>query len=211
MTAIGVVAHLSRQVQAVDLAETVRADYTGWDDGTLGATGNHRKVWSWLAGTTAEWCVVLEDDAQPVTHFSEHVGAALSAAPTSVVSLYLGTGYPRHWQRKIAQAAAAADRERAAWIVSTHLLHAVGVAIRTDLVPDMLAHTETLSLPIDEAITAWAQTRGHLVAYTWPSLLDHRDEATLLAHPDGARRTRPRRAWRHGTPVEWRRTVDLAY
>ncbi|QZH58865.1 hypothetical protein K1X22_21805 [Mycolicibacterium farcinogenes] len=50
--------------------------------------------------------------------------------------------------------------------------------------------------PIDEAITQWAKKQDIGIAYTVPSLVDHRDEETVTQHPDGITRTRPRRAVR---------------
>jgi hypothetical protein len=220
--AIGVVAHLDREERAWQLADTVNADSITYDDGTLGCTQNHLRVWSKYAEAPQDWVLVLEDDAVPCPQFRAQLDAALAATPRRIVSLYLGTGNPKHWQERIYQVTREADREDADWIVSQHLLHAVGVAVHADLIPGMVnsiraagrarINRNVWPLPIDEAITEWAQDNNHMAAYTWPSLVDHADEGTLVQHPDGNRRHAPRKAWRHGTRDQWNRNaVTLAY
>lgn len=223
MTAtVGIVAHVAREEHAWQLADTVDAESITYDDGTLGCLGNHLRVWRKYENHPQDWIVVLEDDAVPCPQFRAQLAAALAAAPAPIVSLYLGTGYPTHWQDSIRQVTMLADHADTAWILARHLLHAVGVAIRVEMLPGMLAHIHqasrarvdrsVLPLPIDEAITEWAQDRDHSIAYTWPSLVDHADEGTLAAHQDGATRTEPRRAWRHGTRDHWSpSSVELTF
>lgn len=202
---IGVVGHVSRLPMAQQLAGKVCAQYVSIDDGTLGCSGNHLKVWATLAerNPDAEWLCVLEDDAIPCTNFRHQLNQALAVAPTPIVSLYLGTGFPTQWQRFIRAAVAKADTDNATWIASTDLLHAVGYAIHTNLIPDMLTHTNA-TLPIDQAISAWARRNKHQVAYTWPSLVDHHDGQPAITHRhDGRPRNKPRKAWRHGTHEHW--------
>lgn len=205
---IGVVAHVDRLTRASTLADEVDASYVSFDDGTLGCTGNHLKVWRHLAESglsVGNWAVVLEDDAVPVEGFRDQLDALLAAAPGPVVSLYLGTGYPIHWQSRVKRAVEAAD----SWIVSDgHLLHAVAVAIKAEMVSDMLKHVENDARPrrpIDEKITDWARTNHHFVVYSQPSICDHADEdSTIGIHPDGRPRNRPRKAWTVGTRQHWR-------
>lgn len=194
----GIVGHTARRQQAEALAERIGA-WLSLDDGTLGCEGNHRRVLAHLAEVDADHVVVLEDDAQPVEDFHTQVAAALDAAPAPVISFYLGTGYPLRWQGAIRRALQRADHQDAAWITSTRLLHAVGYAIRGDIIDDLLDHMPPL--PIDEAITAWCKTRGHQVAYTVPSLVDHADHDTVITRR--APRRRPRRAHRTGTRTNW--------
>lgn len=206
MTSIVVVAHHTRAAQAVDLAAAVSADATLFDDGTLGAAGNHRRAWDWHTdNTTSGWAVVLEDDAIPVTDFAEHLDDALDYAPADIVSLYLGRSRPPHWQGRIAEATDTADRTFAAWILGTHLLHAVAVAARAELAPVMAQWTRYLAEPVDGR-----EVFGHTVAYTWPSLVDHADGPPVADHADRSPRTQPRTAWRTGTPpTSWTGAVPL--
>lgn len=201
----GVVGHTSRTEQAVHLAESTAA-HLALDDGTLGCTSNHTRVLNHLsAHGCSKWAVVIEDDAQPVHGFHSQVDRALQAAPAPIVSFYLGTGYPRYWQKGIGRAIAKADHLNAHWILSDHLLHAVAYAIRTDLLPDLLTPLPNLLMPIDDAITTWARGNGHRVAYTWPSLVDHEDGESVIA--GRTPRNTQRRAWQTGTRDAWRRNA----
>lgn len=211
---IGVVAHISRLAEAEQLADKVDATVISFDDGLMGCTKNHIKVWTNLVQHGADWLVVLEDDAVPVDGFREQLDAALASAPAGIVGLYLGTGYPRAWQRFIKKALQHKD---AHYVLSTHVLHAVGTAIRFELVEDMLRWVTWMSQeqrqwPVDEQITEWARRRGHRVAYTRPSLVDHGDLPTLVSHPDGQSRDGiARRAWEVGCQHMWdgSRTVEM--
>lgn len=205
---IGVVAHTSRTEQAIALAHNQSA-HLSLDDGSLGATGNHLRTLEHLATLGSQYAVILEDDAQPVEGFTDQLTQALQAAPqchyddgpqpAPILSAYLGTGYPRYWQPGIGKAIQKADALGAPWILSEHLLHAVAYAIRTDLIPDLLAHRQ--QLPIDDMITDWARTNGHQVAYTYPSLADHQDGPTVITAR--AERRHPRRAHHCGTRTTW--------
>lgn len=198
-----VVAHQTRLTEAAQLAHTLGAVIT-LDDGSIGANRNHLRAWDITATLDSDWAAVLEDDAQPVDEFAEQAEQALSSAPEPVVSFYLGQTRPRRWQERIAPAIATAEDRQAHWLTTTHVLHAVAVAIRVELREDWLDFAATSPLPIDERLTAWCLTRDHKVAYTWPSLVDHADGPTLVHHtsingpPPG-----PRRAWRTGTRPNW--------
>lgn len=201
--AIAVVAHHDRAPQAHRLMQDVGATYLAFDDGTLGATRNHRRVWQYLATKDTSYSVALEDDAVPVEGFRHQLEQVLSVAPTPVVGLYLGTGRPPHLQELISTAAAAADAQQAHWIIGNQLLHGVAIGIRTDLVTSMLDATKDSTRPMDYAIRDWANAHQHRIGFCWPSLVDHRDQPTLITHPDGEPRTQPRIAWRTGTRHEW--------
>jgi GR25 family glycosyltransferase involved in LPS biosynthesis len=205
--AIGVVGDIRRYGDAWELSQAVNADFVCYDDSTLGCTGNHLRMWHKMIQHGGDWGVVLEDDAQLCDDFTNQLAMVLDGPPASVVSLYLGTGYPRAWQRFIKPKMATG----AHWIVSSHLLHCVGVAIRMPLIPDMLRFVGKMApaerlWPIDEQITHWCRLRGQLVAYTKPSIIEHRDLPTLLTHQDG-RRELPRHAWQFGSRNVWDNTA----
>jgi hypothetical protein len=214
---IGIVAHVARFEQARQLFKDVGADYISMDFGSMDARGNHLAVWGQLASMDAAWSLVLEDDADVshLTHstFRDQVDLVLDAAPTTVVSLYLGTGNPKHWQPKIKRSLKLAQARNADWLVCHSLLHAVAVAVPTAQVPDMLAYLNRRSGPIDEDITRWAVKRHgpQAVSYTVPSLVDHDDTSTLMVHADRHARNRERKAWLKGARSQWNTdTVRLA-
>jgi hypothetical protein len=214
---IGVVADVRRERQAYDLADSVKAQVLSYDDGAMGPTKNHLKVWTKLDQHGGDWSVVLEDDAEiDKDIFRSQLEGVLANPPADVVGLYLGTGYPVAWQRFIKKSTLAADAADANYIVSSHVLHGVGLAIRTHLVNDMLRFVGWMSAeerkwPIDEQITHWCRLRGYKTCYTYPSIVEHGDGPTLLVHPDGEGRTRPRKAWKYGNRETWdgTRTVEM--
>lgn len=198
MINVGVVAHVDREGAARRLAATVGADFISVDrGGVLGCEGNHAAVQRHLAGLPGEWSVVLEDDAVPVDGFADQVAAALEVAPAPVVSLYLGRQRPPQYQRRIEIVCGLADKVGANWLTSPRMLHAVGYAIRTDLLPTLLEFD--CDLPADERIGACFGD----VCYVWPSLVDHADGPSVTAHPDGQPRSPGRRAWRVGSRDVW--------
>lgn len=205
---IGVVADERRQRQAFDLTKAVRADTVSYDPGLLGCTKNHIKVWAKVLQLGGDWAVVLEDDAVPVPDFRANLERALQDPPADVIGLYLGTNYPKEWQRFIKPAVAS----EANWIVASHLLHGVGTAIRMSLVKDMLRFVGNMSdedklWPVDAQITHWCCLRGMKVAYTNPSLVDHTDGESLIAIRSGeATRERPRHAHKFGALETYQRT-----
>lgn len=207
---LAIVAHTKRAEQAHHLMETVGAAYMTIDNGTLGAERNHTKAWTWLRdNATDDWCIVLEDDAVPVTGFRHQLSEALQQAPTpTVVSLYMGRKRPPHWQQHLKEATEkATNNPDVSWITGTHLLHAVGIAIKTDLVADMLTHTATTRYPWDYRVAAWALTRKHPIHYTWPSIVDHADQPTVTRHPDKMPRTPGRTAWMAAPRTTWTSTA----
>lgn len=202
MISTAVVAHEARIVEATELAHSLGA-VIAVDNGDLGAEKNHIHAWELTAARPAEFALVLEDDALPVAGFLEQAEKALAAAPEPVVSLYLGTSRPRRWQERIPAALAIADRTNAHWATAPHAIHAVAIAIHTDMREDWLDFASDNALPIDERVSAWCVARRLKVAYSLPSLCDHADGPTLIQHRDDKPRDKPRVAWRTGTRDHW--------
>lgn len=204
LATIGIVAHVDRFQQASDLCERVNGFYLAYDSGTLGCTANHLRVWERLAHMDTPWVLVLEDDAVPVDDFRAQLDMALDAAPSPVVSLYLGTSNPTNWQKPIERALFKRQIERSHWLTCTNMLHAVAIAMRTELIASMVASVRHDTVPIDEAITRWVRRQGITVSYTVPSLCDHADWPTVIeTHADRKPRDKPRKAWRFGPRYEW--------
>ena len=192
---------------ALRLVEQVGAVDYSIDDGSLGCNGNHIKVLRALRqNNQADFYCVLEDDAQPIPDFNAQLRAALKEAPTQIVSLYLGTSNPIHWQDAIARSVAVAD----AWIVGQHLIHGVGYCIHRDLIDTIIDHLHPDFAPIDEQISSYTYPHHVLVAYTHPSLVDHEDGPPCITkRADGAPRNKPRKAWELGGRDNWRSRAVL--
>lgn len=218
---VAIVGHVRRTDMVMSLMSKVDPTYVMIDDGTRGCFLNHRRAWQAIAnGGTPTWGVVLEDDAVPVMCFRDQLEQALAAAPSPVVSLYLGRDRPRFIQPVVRRVIEQGVEE--CWLTTNHMLHAVGIAIRGDLITSMLKHIEAVPaalLPIDRAIGHWvAESLRGTVSYTWPSLVDHANlESVIDVHPDGEPRGRvlylddgqpipvmsPRVAWNVGVRDRW--------
>lgn len=203
---IAVVGHVSRQNQAHRLARAWGARLF-LDSGQLGEWTNHRRAWKWCASQPwQDWSLVLQDDALPVQTMLTDLTEGLKTLPDEgLVSLYLGTGYPRAWQRRIRRALDSSGG--ACWAEANHLLHGVAVAAPTAWA-DNLVDVEHAQMPYDDTLSLWVRREKRSVFYTLPSLVDHADGQTLVDHR-GQARTEPRRAWQIGSP-DWNgRVVQL--
>lgn len=211
---LGIVAHENRGEQVAQLSADLNPDIVMMDyaEGGVGATVNHLQVMRWMdrhgAHGTNDWAVMLEDDAICVDRFRDEVDACLDCAPTDIVSLYLGTGYPVQYQRQFAEAVAGGTR----WIQHGWMRHAVAYAVKVDLLPGLIERMTELSRQRwapDDAISAFALRRSEAVSYCNPSLVDHNDklppairQRTHLGMPTFGRK-RSRRAHSFGVPLSW--------
>lgn len=211
---IGIVSHFGRIRLADKLLREVRADAISVDRGMYGHKINHIRVWRSMANITGsdEWAIVLEDDAWPCPEFRQQAQAALDTCGGDFCSMYLGKSRPIHWQDRIYQATARAVVEDAPWIVGDVMLHGVAIALRGNRIQGMIDYLLACERidPIDEAITSYVRRTYSDVWYTFPSIVEHLDMPTLIAHPDGEPREPGRHAWKFGTRTEWnQRKVTL--
>lgn len=207
MTSIAVVAHPRRTEMAEKLAHRVCAESILWDEYDEGCEMNHLGALCWLAeGSTdpEQFKVVLEDDARPCDGFNWQLIQVLAVAPTDVVSLYLGTGYPQHWQQTLRTAVVPIDADPH-FLTASELLSCVGYAIRAKYLGPLIDRLRQLcGVPIDAAITQFCQEQGLLVSYTRPSLVNHIGRVSLIPErADGQDRRSPRHAWKFGTRSHW--------
>jgi hypothetical protein len=192
---VAVVAHHARTEQAKRLSEDLGAELF-MDDGSRGEWPNHRRALVWGAARHGHLCV-LQDDAVPVEGFLHHASHAASERPTDMIGLYVGRQRPMRLATQ--QAVARAEATGASWLTSKGLRWGVATMMPTAAIPALLDACDTRESAYDIRLgRAWAQTQNRPVAYTWPSLVDHRDESSVI---DG-RRDRPggRVAWRVGVP-----------
>lgn len=225
---IAVVAHPGRSAMAVKLFQDVDAQHLVWDEGH-GARDTHERAWQALAkeslGGPDDWALVIEDDAIPCYRFRHCMTQALRVAPGPIASAYLGRGRPPDWQDAIARVMAHAVD----WLGTMSLLHGVGVAVRADLLPELVPYVAPQRSidtklrrwrePMDEAITRFCQQKVVPVAYTHPSLLDHDPERPSLVGDDRERTHRVavdplraadmthRKAWWFEAKDDWSNTI----
>jgi len=196
-----VMAHKDRIHHARALAADVGARIV-WDRG-LGENDTGDRAWQ-ATSLDADWAVVLQDDAVPVPYLLQTLQAGLRGAPRTCVGLYVGTSYPQPSGR-VSAGVEEARRRGASWLEHPSLLWGVGVAIPVEHVGPMLEFVEHSTLPYDRRIGSYFKHIKRPVRYTFPSLVDHRDEPTLLSPADGPR-VLPRVAHEFGVP-EWNERV----
>lgn len=197
---------------ASDLQDKTNADVLSIDEyewlslaeSSLRCAENHMRVLSHLhdLAVGGEWCVVMEDDSIPVPGFRTEAAAAFECAPSPLVGLYLGRGNPSgQIQRDIRQAL---DRAQA-WITADYFISSVAYAIRSNLIPQMLDFITPREEELPLRISRWAQDRDIFASYTHPSLIDHRDEESVIypGIPMAERSKMPRVAWEWGTRSNW--------
>lgn len=197
--------HPARLEQATTLARTVGGTLIT-DTKQYGAPWCHDTALAEgirMHGDTDGWLVILEDDAIPCNDWHTQIEAALTVAPTKIVSLYLGTNYPRRRQAAIQTILDSTDTH---WITHHELRHAVGYAIHSNIAPQLHRAVTRLHGEADKRLSIASQQLWQPIGYTCPSLVDHRDDTPLITHtPDGTARprTKPRVAHRHGTRNQW--------
>jgi hypothetical protein len=210
---VGIVAHEDRLEGVDSLRDQVQADYVSVDDGTLGCGGNHLAVLTQLYEMSAlrSWVVVLEDDALPVSDFRDQFTKVLEVAPSPLLSLYCGTGFPAQYQALFVEAV----ESGVCWIMHAQLRHAVAYALHPLILKAVLTRIEKLieqRWAPDDAIGKWAMENHTPVAYTNPQLVDHDDTKTVidyrmhLGHVSVAGRNRPRKAYNVGSREVWDRS-----
>ena len=212
---IGVVAHVEREDLASRLIRETQADVWKFDDGVpsvKGCADNHIRVLTELNkhAENDRWCVVLEDDARPVADFRRQLNMALAQVDNPLVGLYLGDGNLNgETMNAVVPAVAAAKASDSHWIVADWFISTVGYAVRSAWLPAMLAGISDVGGPVDMRINRWTQRFDMQTWYPQPSLVDHRDERSVIA-PDLS--IQPRRAHRFGSRTEWDcSTVEMKY
>lgn len=195
---VGVVAHQKRYNMAFKLATDVKADEVFMDDGFKGEWKNHEYAWKCAARSGKSHAVILQDDAVPIDNFREHVIEACKQRPYSAISLYTGTHRPR--KEEVINAVQIAENSGASWLTADTLMWGVGVVLPCDRIEFVLEEAKKSSLPYDQRLGFVFQQFDELVYYTWPSLVDHADQPTVIkGRPD---RQGERVAHRTGIP-DW--------
>lgn len=185
-----VIGHHSRRDMSTRLAESTGADLL-IDEGDHGANWNHRRAIEW-AGLQDCRVVILEDDALPVTGFTDKVTAWLERFPDDLCSFYLGTGRPPQYQMQIAASLIEADKQQGDYITMSRLIHGVCYSPPQSRISSILKnwnHTKAADYAVGDAY-------GGQVIYPCYSLVDHADGVTVARHPDNEPRNERRRAWR---------------
>lgn len=167
-----------------------------------------RRAWEAHA-SDADWHLVLQDDAVPCRDLLAGLEAALAVVgPDGLVSAYTGTGRPdqQHVKRALAHAAATGH----SWMPTRSLCWGVAILAPVPTIPDMLAWCSARprqQLNYDMRIGRYYRdVMKWRTWYTVPSLVDHRDTASLVGHGSGGDRVAHQ--WHPGSAldIDWTRT-----
>ncbi len=185
-----VVGHHSRRHQAEQMAWSMRAHLL-IDEDQHGANWNHRRAIEWASEQSCR-VVVVEDDALPVSGFTDKVAYWLARFPDDLLSFYLGTGRPPQYQKEIAGMLVEADRVNGDHLILSKLIHGVCYSPPVHALKKIVSRWNQ-TLAADYAV---GDAYGGRVIYPCYSLVDHADLPTVERHPDNEPRAERRRAWR---------------
>lgn len=193
-----IMAHPDRSALVDDLRARLDRDVPVYWDDEGPASGNADRVWrtargGWsLADVSADWHVLIQDDALPSEDFLAGLERSLEHVPDdSAVSAYLGQGgtVGHRWRNLCAQA----DKKGASFVVSGVLMWGVAICLPVHLLPEMIEAADRMHRVTDDMrVSGWIRKTRRRVWYPWPSLVDHRPVPSITKH-----RAADRRAVRH--------------
>lgn len=129
--------------------------------------------------------LVIQDDAIPADDLISGAERALRWIPQDVpVSLYVGRVRPF---RKVVDAAVEAAGSTASWITMGGVYWGPGIIVPTRDIPEMSTWFRKSKITnYDRRLSSWYERRRTRCWYTWPSLVDHRgDESLVQGHGPG--------------------------
>lgn len=168
------------------------------------ATG--RAAWE-MHDPSADWHLVIQDDALVSDNFREGLSAALDHVPFGVVvSAYLGTKRPQ--QQAVQNAIGQARKSGAAWAVMRSLNWGPAIVVPTQAIRPMLDWSDRKTgLAYDKRIGVFFRDElGWGCWYTWPSLVDHRQGPSISGHGNIGRFAHEFAA--DALQVDWSRVPD---
>ena len=148
-----------------------------WDTG--------RRAWE-AVDQSADFGCVIQDDAVACRDFIAGMEKALATLPERcLVSPYVGTRRPS--ASRVERSVQAARKAGVSWIRMPSLNWGVGIIAPTDIIPGMLPWCDKQTYPnYDRRIGRYAIDVLRLPTWcTWPSLVDHRDDDSLVGHGRG--------------------------
>lgn len=161
---------VNQLIESLDHEHTIHWDQ-GMDRWETGARAWH------AARSEHEWHVVIQDDAILCDDFAERATEYLSRQEFQPVSFYLGSGRPRQNSVKRFIKEATGDT-----IIMPWMIWGVCVAIPYKQAQAMLHGCKDGIPNYDTRISQYFERRRIQTAYSWPSLVDHRDEPSLIHH-----------------------------
>lgn len=158
--------------------------------------------------------LVIQDDVLPCSDLIAGVEKALAHVPVGCpASFYIGKVRP--FGQAVAKAVAKA--EGASWITMAGIYWGPAVVVPTSSIEEMAAwyrgkHGARIS-NYDRRMSRWFEQRDLRCWYSWPSLVDHRGDTSLVRGRSGVRRAhRTLGPGESALDVDWSgRVVEMAH
>lgn len=188
---VSITGHTSRNKQVEQLVRAIMNQgfpaQIAWDQG-LGEWETHQRAWQLGANREdhgyTHW-LVLEDDAVLSRDLMPAIETALHHIPDRPISLYFGqheniySRASRHRRAKVA--AIRADEQDVSWIETPGTWWGVAIVLPVPWIGPFLQWAENRTPAYDERLSRWLRMQGKgWVLNTWPSLVDHSDEGSLI-------------------------------
>lgn len=162
------------------------------DDDVIWDTDNDRwhtgkRAWDAI-DRNADWGCVIQDDALVCRDFIAGMERGLERLSTDViVSPYVGTRRPM--AHRVEAAVRTAIDHDASWIKMPSLNWGVAIILPTDIIDGMIPWCDRQTYPqYDRRVGRYViDVKRMPTMCTWPSLVDHRDEQSLVGHGLGRR------------------------
>jgi hypothetical protein len=175
-----------------------------WDTG--------RRAWE-AVDQSVDFGCVLQDDSIVAKDFIAGMEKALAYLPEkALVSPYIGTRRPA--ASRVERAVNQARQEKVSWVRMPSLNWGVGIIAPTDIINKMLPWCDKQQYPnYDRRIGRYAIDVLDIPTWcTWPSLVDHRDDDSLVGHGQGRKAHEFIGEDTSALGIDWdTRYVDLGY
>lgn len=153
-------------------------------DRGLGILDTSRRAWE-MFDKDSDYHLVIQDDAVIGKNFRENVLKQIEKKPTHAFSFYFGNRKRFYRTARLAAAQGGVEMNWLSW--------GVAICLPTMIIPEMLEFlgeiTGKLENHDDTAIAHYLKKIELPVWYPMPSLVDHRDEKSLVeSDPGGGRR-----------------------
>ena len=172
---------------------------------------NGKRAWE-AYDPSADWHMVIQDDALVCEDLIAGLEVALAELDgKGIVSAYTGTGRPD--QKNVRVAIDGANRHKHHWLSTYSLNWGVAFIVPTNTIDEMLAwSSERVRDRLNYDMRIGQYYRDILGWRTWhthPSLVNHRDMASLVGHGQGGHRTAHVHATGSALNVDWSRHADM--
>jgi hypothetical protein len=205
-----VMAHEKRKQWAEEIAEQLGCDIT-WDRRNDRHDTGLRAIKAYDPDATHH--VVVQDDVHLCNNFKEVVTNAIRYAhPFAPIGLYHG-GKGNAMSAHV-RVVSEAEKHGACWIARKGPIWGPGIVYPVATIPDLIKYfSSSIVENYDRRVMKYYQSVGQMCWYTYPSLVDHRQEnnPSLCGHDRGNRVARKFLGPQEALEVDWSGPVVKVY